>query len=412
MNSLLLFAVIAAAAASGGEATIGTLDGRALKGEISAWTAAGLTFSNADGDTKIPAGEVLEVRWSREAADGAGAGAMYIEMIDGSRIAYAEVSIAKRQATVTGGLLRRPLRIPRDSIRLIELRPVTPFIASALEEIERKEIPGDALVVSQRESETMDYLPGVIGDVTAEQAGFDWDGERVEVKRSKIAAMVFYQARQAVLPDTSCELSLTDGSRLAAREISLEGKQLSVTTPAGARLDVSLEQLVRADFSSGKIAYLSDLTPSGVRWTPGLGVPKAELFAEKNLPRRDVSFSGSPLSLVWNDNAARSRRDVRTYAKGLALRSRTEVTYRLPQGMKRFSATAGLDPESRGGGHLLLLIRGDERVLWEGPIDGAQPPVEIDVELGAARRLHLVVDYGEHLDFGDRLHLVEARVTK
>jgi hypothetical protein len=215
------------------------------------------------------------------------------------------------------------------------------------------------------------------------------------------------------LPDAACELSLTDGSRLAAGEISLnEGRRLSISTPAGVHLEVPLEQVARADFSAGKIAYLSDLIPSDVRWTPGLGLPKTKSFTEKNLPRKDASFSGSPLSLLWNDDAARSRRDVRTYAKGLALRSRTEVTYRLPQGMKRFSTVAGLDPENRGSGNLSLVIRGDDRVLWEGVLDGSQPPIEIDVELGAARRLHLVVDYGEYLDFGDRLHLVEARVTK
>ena len=49
---------------------------------------------------------------------------------------------------------------------------------------------------------------------------------------------------------------------------------------------------------------------------------------------------------------------------------------------------------------------------WEGAIDGREPPVEIDVELGSARRLQLVVDYGKNLDYGDRLHLVEARFTK
>ena len=39
----------------------------------------------------------------------------------------------------------------------------------------------------------------------------------------------------------------------------------------------------------------------------------------------------------------------------------------------------------------LLTVRGDYRVLWEGVIDGRKPPVEIDVELGRARRLHLTV---------------------
>jgi hypothetical protein len=60
----------------------------------------------------------------------------------------------------------------------------------------------------------------------------------------------------------------------------------------------------------------------------------------------------------------------------------------------------------------MLEIRADQRVLWEGEVDGHADPVNIDVNLGSARRLQIRVDYGRNLDFGDRLHLVEARVTK
>jgi hypothetical protein len=80
--------------------------------------------------------------------------------------------------------------------------------------------------------------------------------------------------------------------------------------------------------------------------------------------------------------------------------------------MRRFVAIAGIDPTSASQGHVTLEIRGDDRILWEGVVDGRQPPVNIDVQLEAARRLQLVVDYGENLDYGDRLHLIEARFTK
>ena len=42
--------------------------------------------------------------------------------------------------------------------------------------------------------------------------------------------------------------------------------------------------------------------------------------------------------------------EIRTYAKGLALRSRTELAYRLPAGMRRFAATAGIDPATAAPG--------------------------------------------------------------
>ncbi|MBA3482009.1 MAG: NPCBM/NEW2 domain-containing protein [Pirellulales bacterium] len=409
MTSLLLITLLALAAGKDAEATVATLDGRAISGAVQSWSAKEISVAATDGVVQLAAGELLDVRWARDIAEATEATS--VELIDGTRIPFASFSITKRMATFTGKQFEQPLSVPREAIRLIELRAPTQFVATALEEIERKQAPGDSLVVSQRDSETMDYLTGVIGDVTAEQATFEWDGDRVPVKRTKIAAMVFYQARQPSLPEAVCELSLIDGSRIVASDVSLLGGRLHVTTPAGVALEAPLEQVMRADFSAGKIAYLSDMKSGEVRWTPGLGVP-AGWASARSLPRSDQSFSGSPLTLLWKDDVALSRRDVRTYAKGLAVRSRTEITYRLPAGMKRFITTAGMDPDDSGHGNVRLEVRGDDRVLWEGVVQAGQAPVEIDVELGSARRLHLLVDYGEHLDFGDRLHLAEARVTK
>ena len=409
MTSCLLIALIAATVGKDAEAIVATLDGRAINGTIESWSAKDISIMVADGAMSLPTSELIDVHWARNLDKPSEATS--VELIDGTRIPYATFTIASRKATFTGARFEQPLSIPREAIRLIELRASTPFIATALEEIERKQLPGDALVVSQRDSEMMDYLTGVIGDVTAEQAAFEWDGDRVPVKRSKIAAMVFYQARQPTLPEAVCDLSLVDGSRVAASEVSLRDGRLSVTTPAGVELELPLEQVMRADFSTGKIAYLSDMKPAEVRWTPGIGVPEGGATV-RSLPRIDQSFSGSPIALLWKDDVARSRRDVRTYVKGLAVRSRTELTYRLPAGMKRFLTTAGMDPADSGHGNVRFEIRGDDRVLWEGVVKAGQAPAEIDVELGPARRLHLLVDYGEHLDFGDRLHLAEARVTK
>ena len=149
-------------------------------------------------------------------------------------------------------------------------------------------------------------------------------------------------------------------------------------------------------------------------WTPRIALPAAATLIAELRPaaeRRLVS-PGRPLSLAWPDESLPAGREIRTYAKGLALRSRTELDYRLPAGMRRFAAIAGIDPATADQGHVVLEIRADDRVLWEGEIDGKRPPVEIDLELGTARRLQFRVDYGRNLDYGDRLHLVEARVTK
>jgi len=406
--SPLLLAIVSTAQ---GEAVVTTLDGRTLTGEVVAWDAKAISIKSADGEQQLPASALLDARWSRDEAPAGEA--LNIEFVDGTRFSYAELTMADRQAKLIGSYSDGPLEIPREAIRLIELQPPSPAIAKLLEEIGRRDLAGDALVVANRDGQSMDYLTGVVGDVSAEQADFEWDGESVPVKRSKIAAIVFYHPRRQPLPDAVCELSLVDGSRIAVRRLELKDRILNIETPAGVELAVPLDRLQRADFSAGKVAYLSDLKPSEVRWTPRVATPAgADVIAAYGLPRNDASYSGSPLSLLWKDDVLRSRRDVRTYNKGLAIRSLTELTYRLPEGMRRFVATAGIDPSSAGQGHVTLQIRADDRVLWEGAVDGQQAPVEIDVELAAARRLHFKVDYGENLDYGDRLHLVEARVTK
>ncbi len=405
-------AILAAAlAVSPGEATFTKLDGKTVVGTVAAWDGKEIAVKTANGDRKLSTDALLDAAWARDAIPSSVDRS--VELIDGSRLAYADFTIAKRVATFRLPFAKQVVKIPTERIRRIELLPPSPALDAALAEIEQKQPAGDSLVIVKRGATAMDYLSGVLGDVTPEQADFEWDGDRVPVKLSKIAAMVFYHAKPANLPETLCKASLVDGSLIVARQASLAGKQLKWRTAAGVDLGVPVDQLARIDFSTGKITFLSELKPSSVRWVPRVAIPKeATTIANHGLPRNNVSFNGSPLSLLWHDDPLPARRDVRTYSRGVAMRSRTEVAYLIPQGMARFIATAGIDPATASQGHVTLAIRGDDRVLWEGTIDGREPPVEIDVELGTARRLQLVIDYGENLDYGDRLHLVEARFTK
>ena len=80
--------------------------------------------------------------------------------------------------------------------------------------------------------------------------------------------------------------------------------------------------------------------------------------------------------------------------------------------MQHFSALAGIDPETANQGHVVLEIFANDRVIWQGEVAGDSRPAEILAPLNGARQLRILVDYGENLDYGDRLHLVEARMTK
>jgi hypothetical protein len=125
--------------------------------------------------------------------------------------------------------------------------------------------------------------------------------------------------------------------------------------------------------------------------------------------RRNISFTGSPLTLSWpgKDNTA-----LTTYDKGLAIRSRSELEYRLPRGLRRFVAIAGIDPQTQSQGSVDLAIEVDGAQVFKQTIDGTAEPVAIDLDIAGKQRLKLIVDYGENLDLGDRLHVVDARLVK
>ncbi len=385
------------------------LDGTTVAGRVTAWDANGVTVDGAEGSRAIANAELLGLSGDPTAVDLQGQ-TTTIDLVDGARFTINAFSCARRVAAVKSP--QGELSIPTELIARVDLQPPTDASTAMWRRLDDAEPTGDALLVIKREG-AVDYLTGVVGDVTDEEVAFDWDGQKVPIKRAKVAGIAFYHANERRLPAAVCDLTLIGGSKIPVREISLDGETLRVETPAGVKLDVKLEVLEHADFSAGKLVYLSNLKLENVRWTPRVALPgAAALIASYGAPRNDASYSGSALTLAWPDDSLAAGREVRTYAKGVALRSRTEATYRLPPGMKRFTATAGIDPATTDQGHVVLEIRADNRVLWQGEIDGQQPPVELDLKLGAARRLQFVVDYGRNLDYGDRLHLVDARVTQ
>jgi hypothetical protein len=406
--SLLL--LVTAANPGGVEAT--RLDGSKVSGQIMAWDARGVTLATPGGAQQIAGDELLQLQ-TIDSPSRSELPEATIELVDGTRFPIKGFTVKNRKAYVATLSSTAPLPIATGLIRRVEFRAPSNALAEIWDRVDARDAAGDALIVMKGAGEAFDFLTGVVDAVTDEQVSFDWDGQKVPIKRTKVAGIAFYQRERRMLPDAICVLRMTDGTTAHARGIELEGDTLKIVTPSNLRLMFRRDLLASADFSAGKLAFLSDLKADSSTWAPRVAVPKAARIAsEFGMPRMNSSFSGSALSLAWPDEALATGREVRTYAKGLALRSRSELTYRLPVGMKRFTATAGIDPTTAEQGHVVLEIRADDRVVWQGEIDGKQPPVNIDLELKSARRLQILVDYGRNLDYGDRLHLVEARVTK
>ena len=200
----------------------------------------------------------------------------------------------------------------------------------------------DLLVV--RAEDNLDYHKGVLQDVTEDVVRFDFDGEMLPVKRSKVFGFVYRHGKEANLPPTVCRIIDSAGSQWSVQSLALAGK-LRWTTPAGLSVAQPLDSVAEIDFSGGKLAYFE-------RFGAGVGRLDALLWRRASASRGATVLLAAPRPRLSIARAATGRRG---YAKGLALYCRTELVYRLPARFSRFQAVAGIDDAVRPNGKVRLV---------------------------------------------------------
>ena len=375
------------------------LSGKPISGTLSALTAEKIALETPQGPVTLEIGKIMGVTVKRPPGGSRPQPAVWLEMVDGSAPAGTQFTVNEGRARLTlaeGATLEIPIR----DVRWVRFGPQTEAMARQWSRILEKERKTDFLVV--KKGDALDENQGVLRNVAEDTVQFELDGELLPVKRERVYGLVYHQVAGRQLPQPLCTIREAAGAAWAARSLATNRDQLEWTTPTGLKLARPLAALARIDFSHGKIVYLSDLKAESVEWVPyyaiaGGSAARAALFA----PRQDRSLASGPLVVEGVQ-----------YAKGLGLHSRTTLVYRLPESFRRFSAVAGIDDRVRPRGHVLLAVRGDGRVLWNGPVTGTEPAKAIDVDVAGVRRLTIFVDFGDDLDVADHLDLCEARLIK
>jgi len=325
--------------------------------------------------------------------------AVSVEMVDGSKLAAETFTAEKGRARVrlAGG---ETIELAVGDIRWVRFVPLTEAVASQWSKIVASATASDILVV--RRDDGVDYHRGVLRGVTDEAVEFELDGERLPVRRSKVFGLVYHHVSGRELPEPIGVLQDRSGSTWTLQTVALAGDQVEWTTLLGVKQKRPLAAVARLDFSRGKVVYLSDLKPDSVQWVPYFGMGK-ELPTRMAwyAPRQDQNLQSGPLQI-----------DGKRYAKGLAMHSRTELVYRLADRYRRLVAVAGIDDTARPRGSVRLVIRGDDRVLFDAVVAGADPAKPVDLDMTGVRRLSILADFGDDLDVGDHLDLCEARLLK
>lgn len=411
-----LIAAVALAVAAPADVTATKLDGTTIVGKLKTWASGAIVLDTADGPKSIPTAEVVSLELSASAASDMGQ--PQIELVDGSLLPLAHYATGGKQAEVR---LKQPsvaesqaLSVPLERVRAVRLQPLATDVIPQWREVRQLDTPSDLLVVAKRGGKSLDHLECILGNVTDKEVEIEVDGKTVQVPREKVAGLVYYRPGDKGAESPPCILAGKEGLRIAAHEVRWQGDVLSITTPTELELTWPLADIDSADLSVGKLLFLSEAEPAAASWQPLIGLPAdASLAAKFGQPHFNRSAEGGPLTLAYPDkDPAVGTREIKNFNKGMALRSRSELVYRLPRGYRRFLAEAGIEPAVAQNGSVVLSVYGDDQLLAEQAIKGTDAPLLIDVDIAGVRRLKIVVDYGRNLDTGDWLNLCNARIVK
>jgi hypothetical protein len=357
-----------------------------------------MTLETDKGQVAVELGRIASIAAKDKPAAPSREPAVRVELSDGSLLLAEEYTVQAGRARIAlaGG---ETIEVPTRQIATVRFMTGPESMLAEWSRIVGTKPDSDLLVSAKGES--IDYHKGVIHDVNDKQVQFDLDGDTLAVKRPKIYGLAYYHSGDAELPDAPYSVVDAAGSRWSARTLAMPGG-LEWTTPSGLTVRRPLEQIAKIDLSRGKIIYLSDLKPESAVYTPYFGMEK-ELPARLEFfrPRQDQNLESKPLRIGGKE-----------FRKGLALHSRTEMVYLLPGRFSRLQAIAGIDDGVRPRGHVRLVLRGDDKVLLETTIAGTDPGKPIDVDLSAAHRLTILVDFGDDMDVADHLDLGDARIIK
>lgn len=395
MSKFLFLLMTFAAPAHEVEVTL--LDGSSKTGELNQVTATELQLLVEEDIVAVKRSAIMNVKLTANALERKPKDDLVVELADGGLIRCSDLKAVNRKlkfTSVTAGIVD----IPQDQVRFIRMSAVDRNIKSAWEDIQQKELKNDILVV--RKGDVLDYLTGVVGDISESSISFLLDNREVSVKREKVFAIMYYGTKEPTSQPV-CEIRPTSGEVLPVKNLTFSAGEFSGSLLSGtSSFNIPATQVDNLDFSLGKVRYLSDETPREIQFTPYLDYPWE---VGKNR----------------NTHGTRMKIGRQFFNRGICIHSKTKVVYVINQKYSRLKSMIGIDSSINPYGKVGLTIKGDDRVLYEKQISGVNDegrmsaPEALDLDLKKVRTLEITVDYGsDGHDLGDNLNFANARFIK
>jgi hypothetical protein len=360
---------------------IDTLDGRSFEAAITGVIDATLQGEGLPGDLKWDA-----VRRIVRADPSPLAWTTAVRLRGGGEAACESVAMADDSlAAVVSGM---KLSLPLNGVAAVLLARPEKHPA-LIEAIEKPSRDADLVVVQLDDGPVT--IRGLATALDAEEVRFQIDGENRSVARDKLLGIVF--ASVGPWAAATSRLTLVDGSVVPGSLDELRDGNLTWRFNAKHATAIPWDKIASIENASNRLVFLSDLRP--------VAVVEETLVSAARPWKADASVLGAPMRL-----------GATTYAKGLGVHSRCQLTYDVPIGAKSFLATIGLDAAAGVQGECGFRVTLDGREVFHKLVRKTDPPTPIQVDLRSAKRIVLIVDPGEGLDDGDLANWADARFLK
>jgi hypothetical protein len=388
MNFSTLLVLVAAAAAPRVE--VSTLSGDEFSGTLTSISADIWKIDVSGKSVEVAGAQVLSSRFFVAGQTAGEKEPLELSLTDGSKLhlktALADTKELQADSEVTG-----EVKIPRNFVKSIRFVKAPTSVDDAWKELVARTVRQDMIVV--RKNDVLDFVEGVIGEITETQVNVLLDGENIPVNRERVFGLIFYQ-REPGKAGSSARIQLLNGDSLRARKVtSSEGMSLTLILASGPKVSVSADQVKAVDFSSGRLAWIDEMAPRE---------KKHEFEVIDVVPdyRVNRDIYGSRLKVGR-----------RAFDRGVCVRSKTLVRYRLDGDFKRFQTWIGI--QHGYAGDVTVTISCDGAELFSGAVEPNAEAQRLDLDVSGKYSLEVLVDFGKvKSDIGDHLVLGDARLLK
>jgi hypothetical protein len=243
----------------------------------------------------------------------------------------------------------------------------------------------------------------MVVSVTPETVEFSFDGQILQAPRKKLVGLLWYRPQEKRV-EPAIQIQTRDGSIWEVSEVKLsestrESKGgLQWKTPSGVVASASWSEIAGVNFAAANVVWLASQSPLSSK------------SYQRSLLEKEIIGRESLLGPRFYSSDA--TKTVEAKSQDLLFGGPGEITFRVPDGFKRFVAKVRRFEKTRYATSVNCKVWVGDTLAWEATMDPEQIEAVVDIPVVSDQRLRIVVSCDSELMLGTQLSWLQPRLTR